>query len=380
MKLTPESGVFLKAMLLIAGLATPAICQTSGPPQRAPTIQEIHEAEARMEQRADTVEKTITILAGAAIIYGVIAAVGSYASVKDARDTAKAEAARSKHDLDALQKDIAAAIPIMADVNQSLNTLLVQLRGRIPNRWHSANEQIPADVLQQIKYDEMTVAGLSLYLSSNQEPLRSKLSELHQGLGRFYGALYRQSSPRDAEVADRACFYFSKSLLIDPNNYTAYRDRAALATMVKPDSADTWSTCAVDYAACLKGKPGDARSLFGIAWSHFKMGRRDEAILEITELLKSAGQLNADDALYVLPYAYLNRAGFVLARDGDGARAFILTDCSAALKEAAANRDLDPPRYAEFCNDLKAFLTDDLKSPHDGLPQDLKGVFQPGIG
>jgi tetratricopeptide (TPR) repeat protein len=360
--------------ICLVAITARSACQATASTERTPTLQDIREAEARFDQKADSVEKIIEILAGAGIFYGLIATVGSYISVKNARADAKADADRAKRELDALQKDIASAIPIMSDLNQSLNALLVQLRGRIPNRWHDTSEKIPPQILQQIKYDEMTVAGLNLYLADNQSSLRPKLSELHQGLGRFYGARYRQESPRNSELADKAHFYFTKALIIDPENYTSYRDRAALATMVSPDSPVTWDDASVDYLACLQGKPGDARSLFGISWCYFKMGRLNHAVMELTELVDSASKLNVDDTIYVLPYAYLNRATFAFKRDGKKASSFIVSDCQAALKQAAAKRAVAPLRYDDFQTDLRACLTGDFQGIVDTLPDDLQKV------
>ncbi len=369
-----RSVVLLFSCFLAMGAG--AACQTTASTDRIPTLQDIREAEARFDQRADAVEKIIEIVAGAGVFYGLIATVGSYISVKNARADAKADADRAKRELDALQKDIASAIPIMSDLNQSLNALLVQLRGRIPNRWHDTSEKIPSQILQQIKYDEMTVAGLNLYLADNQSSLRPKLSELHQGLGRFYGALYRQGSPRNPELADKARFYFTKAVMIDPENYTSYRDRAALATMVSPDSPVTWDEASVDYAACLKGKPGDARSLFGISWCYFNIGRLNDAVMELTQLVDSAKELAVDDTVHVLPYAYLNRATFIFKRDGKKSSSFIISDCQAALKQATEKRAIAPLRYDEFKTDLRACLTGDFQGIVDTLPDDLQKVVE----
>src|ERR1700694_567692 len=138
MQTVPRNHLLLAAVVTASTMAVAPVhvhAQATPPAQQPPTIQEIRDAEARYKERVGDLEKLTGVLSGAAILYSLAAAVASYFNLKRVRDEAQADAtrskddldtiknnakddiARAKRDLDKMQQDIAAAIPIISDMN-----------------------------------------------------------------------------------------------------------------------------------------------------------------------------------------------------------------------------------------------------------------------
>jgi hypothetical protein len=349
----------LLLILLGVSLATVVVAgrfwwqqQTNGAPGGVATPDALREKLDAYGERADELEKLLTLLLGVSTIYAIALGLSAYQQLKDSTDKLQALTDKAEREigqlpdkLEDLRKDarneiqqqlkdsvaeldgfredaqreierfvarVETKFPLLADMDISIRTIMDELIRLLPvidsSEWSDRDYQrLTRERRQEILFYEKTVAALVYFDLQRADDIRRTVSEIYHGLGNFYGLKYHWEGKQDDDK-ERARFYLERAIHHDSENAGALNDRGYLAVYLDdpPDEAKA----KVLFGKSLKADPEQQRARYNLAYIEHAEGnyRRSEELLSEALIMKhwqnGSPARNRDSILYNRACAY----------------------------------------------------------------------------
>jgi tetratricopeptide (TPR) repeat protein len=197
------------------------------------------------EKHADELEKVLSFLLGLTALYGIALGINAYQQAKDSSDrtneiTKRAERSvehwqadltvlknDAKQDVEKFLNTMRGTFPVFGNMDHSIRDIMFRLTRLLPVLdWSERNyKNLNNQEKEEILFYEKTVASFEYF---DLGTLREPASEIHHGLGNFYGLKFLTDG-RHAEDWERSVFYLGRAIRQNRHNIGALNDRAMLA-------------------------------------------------------------------------------------------------------------------------------------------------------
>ncbi len=248
-------------------------------------------------ERADELEKLLTLLLGISTIYAIALALSAYQQLKDSTD--KIEAVSDKADreirelpgkIESLRRDakneikqqmeeaqreiekfvmrVETKFPLLAEMDISIRAIMDQLIGLLPvidsSEWSDAEyRRLAHERREEILFYEKTVAALVYFDLQRASHIRRTVSEIYHGLGNFYGLKYQWEGKQEDDK-QRARFYLERAIRHDSENSGALNDRGYLAVYL--DDPPDYTRAKALFSKSLEADPEQQRARYNLAY------------------------------------------------------------------------------------------------------------------
>lgn len=314
-------------LLVLAGVSLATVVVTSrfwwqqelnGPPASSTTLSELDEKLQTLDERADELEKLVTLLLGVSTIYAIALALNAYQQMKDSKVEIRQQLKESKEEIDKFVTKVERKYPLFANMNTAFGDIMEHLMELLPAiDWSEGDyNNLTEHQKQEILFYEKTVASFE-YFNFRRSPRACKtVSEIYHGLGNFYGLKYEAEGKLRFEDKERSRFYLDRAIDYDGKNVGALNDRGFLAMSL--DKPPACAKAREVFTKSLETDEGQQRALYDLACVEMEEKAYDKAVDLLTQALEK-DHWQAKLPPRHLPSIYYNRA-CSYARLGDSNR------------------------------------------------------------
>jgi hypothetical protein len=308
-------------------------------PTGASTADAVKEKLDAYSERADELEKLLSLLLGVSTIYAIALGLSAYQQLKDSTDKLEALSSKAEDEirqlpgkLEGLRKDAQTEIqkqiadaakelanlkqeaenrirllredaqkeidefvvkvetkfPLFADMDISILAIVDQLIRLLPvmdsSEWnHQEYQTLIRERGQEIAFYEKTVAALIYFDLQRASPIRRTVSEIYHGLGNFYGLKYYWEG-KQVNDKERARFYLERAIQHDAANSGALNDRGYLATYL--DEPPDRTKAKALFSKSLEVDPEQQRARYNLAFLEHDEGNYRRSVELLGEALE----------------------------------------------------------------------------------------------
>lgn len=261
------------------------------------------------EKHADELEKLLSFLLGLTALYGIALGINAYQQAKDSSDRADQITKRAEQSVEHLETKLAAlrneaklevdeflnkmrsTFPVFGDMDNAIRNIMFKLIRLLPILDWSEDgyRNLANQEKQEILFYEKTVASFEYF---DLGTLREPASEIHHGLGNFYGLKFLTDG-KDPEHWERSAFYLERAIRQNRRNIGALNDRAMLAVSYddpkrQPDDLQSFKTTEARkyFNQSLTVDPDQQRPLYNLAWFLHGEKKYKDSAETLTEALQ----------------------------------------------------------------------------------------------
>jgi len=261
------------------------------------------------EKHADELEKLLSFLLVLTALYGIALGVNAYQQAKDSSDRTDQITKRAEQSVEHLEKKLTAlrneakqevdeflnrmrsTFPVFGGMDNAIRNIMFNLIRLLPILDWSEDgyRNLTNQEKQEICFYEKTVASFEYF---DLGTLRGPASEIHHGLGNFYGLKFLIDG-KDPDHWERSVFYLERAIRQNWRNIGALNDRAMLAIsyndpLKQPADLESFRTTEARkyFHQSLTVDPDQQRPVYNLAWFLHGEKKYKEAAEMLTEALE----------------------------------------------------------------------------------------------